>query len=60
MSGAAHDDTEQSAEGVGLFVRGVTLIPIVGDVLLADPCESFSDEVQDDLDLLIAARTDLT
>lgn len=60
LCGAADDDAEQSAEGVGLFGRGVALIPIVGDVLLADPCEPFSDEVQNDLDLLITAGTDLT
>lgn len=60
LGGAAHDDTEQSAEGVGLFGRGVALVPIVRDVFLANPCEPFSDEVQDYFDLLIAAGTDLT
>lgn len=35
---------------------GVALILIVGDVFLADSCDSFANEVQDDFGLLIAAR----
>ncbi len=59
VGGGAHDDTEESSKGMGLLGIGVGLVPKVWDIFLADPEEAFADEVQDDLDLFVAAKTHL-
>jgi hypothetical protein len=59
VGGGAHDDGEESAEGVGLLRIGVALIPIVGDVFLTDKQEPFADKVQDHFHLLFAAGAHL-
>lgn len=56
---AAHNDAEESSEGVGGLGGGVIGVPVVGDILIADAPEAFADEVKDHLNLSVAARTDL-